>query len=103
MSQEIFRTCPGQVLRQLCMEVLGCRGSEGGEVGLGGRAKPIPLGRRNSRRGGLGDLGGLRQTDLVRKEGLGVWGGGGGRQAGLVHRIRGEGGKSSCIREGQGW
>lgn len=32
----------------------------------------------------------MRQTNLVRKERLGVQGVGRGRQAGLVHRIRGE-------------
>lgn len=85
------------------MEVLGCRGSEGGEVGLGGRANLIPWGRGNSRCGGLGDLGDLRQTDLVRKERLGMWGWGDGRRAGLVHRIRGEAGNSNCITEKQGW
>lgn len=90
MSQEIFKTCAGQVLRRLCMEVMAAGGLEGGAGRLGGRAKALPLGRGNSRHGGLGDLGGLRQTNLVRKERLGVQGVGGGRQAGLVHRIRGE-------------
>ena len=67
---------------------LAAGGLEAGEGRHRGRAKAIPLGRGNSRRGGLEDLGGLRQTNLVRKERLGVWGTGGGRQAGLVHRTR---------------
>lgn len=68
MSQEIFKTCAGQVLRQLCMEVMAAGGLEGGEGRLGGRAKPLPLGRGNSRHGGLGGFGGL-EADKLGEEG----------------------------------
>ena len=43
------------------MEVMAAGGLEGGEGRLGGRAKAIPLGRGNSRRG---DLGGLEADKL---------------------------------------
>lgn len=51
----------------------GCQGSRGWEGRLGGRAKPLPLGRGNSRHDGLGGFGGgLRQTNLVRRRGWGA-------------------------------
>ena len=68
MSQEIFSTCPGQVLRQLCMEVLGCWGSVGGEVGLGGRANLIPWGQREQQVWWPWGLGGL-EADRLGEDG----------------------------------
>ena len=59
-----------------------------GRGDLGGGQRPFHWAEGTA---GVVALGGLRQTNLVRKERLGVWGAGGGRQAGVVHRTRGEG------------
>lgn len=70
------------------MEVMAAGGSRGGEETRGGQS-PFHW-AEGTGMVALGDLGGLRQTNLVRKERLGVQGVGRGRQAGLVPGIRGE-------------
>lgn len=78
------------MLRQLCMEVMVAGGLEGGR-GDSGEGKAPSIGQREQQAWWPWGIWGL-EADKLGEEGEagGAGGVGRGRQAGLVHRIRGE-------------
>lgn len=85
ISQEIFKTCAGQVLRQL-HGGYGCRGSRGWG-GDSGRQSPFHWAEGTAGMVARG-IWGLEADKLGEEGEAGVQGVGRGRQAGLVHRIQ---------------